>query len=240
MEREHEPGTAKFGNFINYYSFNPASRRVDRLPSDLLKYIAPNCDSPEKSIHILDLGCNAGELTIAIYKKLKNENPEAQIKVLGIDIDEKLIERARNINDAPDDITFEVVNIASNQERVAAISSWLSLHGATQFNLITAFSVTMWIHLHNGDNGLQDVLMYLSEQSFNIIVEPQPWKCYKNAVRRMKRGECDGFEHYDSLEWRSDVDELICAFLQNACKMKLIETFGTTEWDRRICLFSKQ
>ena len=50
-----DPGAARFGNFINYYSFNPPENRLKSIPDNLLTLI--DSDSP---ICILDIGCNAG------------------------------------------------------------------------------------------------------------------------------------------------------------------------------------
>ena len=45
------------------------------------------------------------------------------------------------------------------------------------------FSVTMWIHLHHGDEGLERFLRLVSEVGEFILLEPQPWKCYQTAAR---------------------------------------------------------
>jgi hypothetical protein len=52
------------------------------------------------------------------------------------------------------------------------------------FNLVSAFSVTMWVHLHYGDDGLQQLLKWLSSHCYHMLIEPQPWKCYKTALKR--------------------------------------------------------
>ena len=51
-----EPGAARFGNFINYYSFNSVSKRLNVIPSDLLVQLKLS-DQP---IVCLDIGCNTG------------------------------------------------------------------------------------------------------------------------------------------------------------------------------------
>lgn len=51
-------GAAPFGNFINYYTFNPPEKRIDFLPKDLLQVISG--ESRKKSVTVLDIGCNAG------------------------------------------------------------------------------------------------------------------------------------------------------------------------------------
>ena len=51
------PGAARLGNFINYYQFNPANKRIDHIPSDLLEnYLSRKSGV----VHCLDIGCNSG------------------------------------------------------------------------------------------------------------------------------------------------------------------------------------
>ena len=59
MEQEQQPGTARFGNFINYYSFNPAKKRLDLIPKDILTK-SDFKQNENNSILVLDVGCNAG------------------------------------------------------------------------------------------------------------------------------------------------------------------------------------
>ena len=58
MEKPKEPGSARFGNFINYYSFNPPERRMKLIPKSLLA--DAGLTDRKKKIFILDIGCNAG------------------------------------------------------------------------------------------------------------------------------------------------------------------------------------
>lgn len=51
-----EPGAARFGNFINYYSFNSVCKRLEVISPDLLSQLNL-CDHP---IVCLDVGCNSG------------------------------------------------------------------------------------------------------------------------------------------------------------------------------------
>ena len=65
METPKEPGSARFGNFINYYDFNPPERRIKLIPNDLLKSVSHGNDD---NLIILDIGCNAG-VTIKCLKR---------------------------------------------------------------------------------------------------------------------------------------------------------------------------
>ena len=54
----NDPGAAPYGNFINYYTFNPPENRLSLLPNTLFQ------DLGYRDIHqtmlMLDVGCNSG------------------------------------------------------------------------------------------------------------------------------------------------------------------------------------
>ena len=61
-----DPGAARYGNFINYYEFNPTEERVSRLPLSLLRDLdlgGPSVHDLGPSVLGLDVGCNAGVMT---------------------------------------------------------------------------------------------------------------------------------------------------------------------------------
>jgi len=58
MERDGEPGSARYGNFINYYSFNPPERRVKLIPETFLSGCFGN--NEHDTLLALDVGCNSG------------------------------------------------------------------------------------------------------------------------------------------------------------------------------------
>lgn len=94
----------------------------------------------------------------------------------------------------------------------------------------------MWVHLNEGDAGLRSFLEYVSNIGQFLIVEPQPWKCYRSAVRRTKKLKCQQYEQFATLEWRQTVESDIEHYLKEHCGMKLQERFGQTEWERTVCL----
>lgn len=51
-----DPGAAPFGNFINYYTFNPPENRLSLIPATLLQDLGYDRDTTL----ILDVGCNSG------------------------------------------------------------------------------------------------------------------------------------------------------------------------------------
>lgn len=54
----HEAGAARYGNFRDYYRFNPPDERmkyVSQLPAEYFSKLAGN-----KRVECLDIGCNTG------------------------------------------------------------------------------------------------------------------------------------------------------------------------------------
>ncbi|CAH2104615.1 unnamed protein product [Euphydryas editha] len=220
----NNPGAARFGNFINYYSFHSSKERINNLHPKMF----PPAESEQ--IHCLDIGCNSGELTKELHVYLKNIYPKMEIKVLAIDIDPTLIERAqeqninRNISFVTSDITTET--------GYKFIKDYIQNEKKDKFDIIFCFSVTMWIHINNGDLALQNMLKFIKENSRSVIIEPQPWKCYKNAQRRMKRSG-KYFELYNSLQIRDNVDKVIEDILTNQTHVKVYES-PRSSWNRII------
>uniref|UniRef100_A0AAV1U1X2 RNA methyltransferase n=1 Tax=Peronospora matthiolae TaxID=2874970 RepID=A0AAV1U1X2_9STRA len=57
----------------------------------------------------------------------------------------------------------------------------LDTHAGKDYDFITCFSVTKWIHLFHGDEGVKKVFAKIYElltPGGRLIVEPQPWKSY--------------------------------------------------------------
>lgn len=54
----NDPGAAPYGNFINYYSFNPPENRLSLIPASLLQDLGYR-DEHQPTL-ILDVGCNSG------------------------------------------------------------------------------------------------------------------------------------------------------------------------------------
>merc|ERR1712059_96084 len=67
------------------------------------------------------------------------------------------------------------------------LGTFLRSQGKSRFDLVCVFSVTMWVHLNHGDEGLRSFLSLLCRLGRYLLLEPQPWKCYQTASRRMRR-----------------------------------------------------
>lgn len=57
-EEKEDPGAARYGNFINYYTFNPPENRLSLIPSTLLDDVGFYTDT--EAVLVLDVGCNSG------------------------------------------------------------------------------------------------------------------------------------------------------------------------------------
>lgn len=221
------PGSVKHGNFINYYSFHDVQERIKNLHPQMFPTPINN------ELICLDIGCNTGDLTKAVYKYLKSIHPNCNIYILAVDIDSVLIKRAKESNTCSN-ITFSTSNIMSVEDRLSVLN-FLKIYKRIKFDIVFCFSVTMWIHLNNGDDGLLDFLQYLKNISNTIVIEPQPWKCYRQAQKRVKKSG-NTFELYNCLKIKSGVDIVIENILKTDLYRKIYES-PSSSWDRKVQSF---
>ncbi|NWT09827.1 BN3D2 methyltransferase, partial [Vireo altiloquus] len=241
--RGPEPGAAPYGNFPNYSRFHPPEGRVSLLPQGLLRSLFPAATRPLLG---LDVGCNSGELSVALHQHLlglqdSDSSPEPpgagkELNLLCCDIDPELIRRAQQ-RIHPASISFASLDIMDSTAREAFLSSYLERFGRSSFDIGFCMSVTMWIHLNHGDRGLLDFLALLASLCTFLLVEPQPWRCYRAAARRLRRLGRDDFEHFRSLRIKGDMAESVTRILTQECAMELVCSFGSTPWDRSLLLF---
>lgn len=219
-----DPGAAKFGNFINYYSFHSVGERLQNLHHDMFPILKDT--SP---VLIMDIGCNTGELTIQLYRYLESLYPNTELHILALDIDPILIKRAsREIKN----ILFVSCNIIVDSGK-KIITEYLKKFNKKSFDITFCFSVTMWIHINNGDEKFIEFISFLKSSSNCIIIEPQPWKCYKNAQRRMKRAGAGDFELFNFLKITKNIEEVIEKLLSDKTHRKVYES-QSSSWNRRI------
>lgn len=132
-------------------------------------------------------------------------------------------------------MVFKCIDFMDSTQREELKSDLTNLN-ITKFDAVFCFSVTMWIHLNHGDDGLQTFLTEICNLSDTIIIEPQPWKCYKTAVKRLKLYQKE-FLKFKDLKLRNpaiDIDTIITK--QQFCKRsELYET----NWQRKIFIFNK-
>lgn len=113
-------------------------------------------------------------------------------------------------------------------------SSTSSLPTPPPIDLVCCYSVTMWVHLHHGDEGLQRLLRCLSGITSQLILEPQPWRCYRTARERWRRSGKADPPMMSQLAWRTDVEDRIVEFVTKHCGMRVKAELGTNQWNRRV------
>ncbi|KAI7790822.1 Pre-miRNA 5'apos-monophosphate methyltransferase [Triplophysa rosa] len=240
-----DPGAAPFGNFMNYYTFNPPENRLSLIPTSLLENTGC-CSENSSTVLMLDVGCNSGDLSVALYKHLlqedtpKSDSSKQEVYLLGFDLDQDLILRAQNLNPFPQNIQFIPLDITDESESQTVLDSYLEKFGRTQFHLCTCFAVTMWVHLNHGDAGFLSLLSRLSSLCEYLLLEAQPWKCYRSAARRLRKVGRSDFDHFKTLEIRGDMAAHAREHLEKQCAMELVQSFGNTTWDRSLLLFRRR
>ena len=115
--------------------------------------------------------------------------------------------------------------------------NYLNLLNRKQFDVIFCFSVTMWIHLNHGDAGLEQFFRTAKKWCKYLVLEPQPWKCYRTASRRMRRANQPDFEYLDKI--KHQCDKLMPYIIEQCTNVgfQVTRIFGETGWKRQIILF---
>lgn len=224
------PGAVKHGNFINYYQFHPPENRINLLPDDIWN----TGNVVDNSFVALDIGCNAGDLTASL-KQFLDKATKRNCVILGVDIDNTLIDRANEKNNT-NELTFKCLDVTSIKERDELFKSYLSKYNRSKFDGVFCFSTTMWIHLNHGDLGLTTFLNDISKLGEYLLIEPQPWKCYRSALKRLKSYKTI-FKEYENLKMRTDVEEKIEEILMRTGRRKVWES-ERTKWDRKLLCFN--
>lgn len=167
----------------------------------------------------------------------EKQSDDSKVYLLGFDLDEILIQRAQQTNPLPSSISFITMDIIKDTEQ---LQRYLDQHGCSCFHLCLCLAVTMWIHLNHGDSGLLQLLSRLATFSQHLMLEAQPWKCYRSAARRLRKLGRSDFDHFKTLNIRGDIAEHAREYLENHCGMELIQSFGSTSWDRKLLLFKRR
>lgn len=179
-------------------------------------------------------------MTIALWQFLKdNLSSDIDVNVLGVDLDPVLIQRAResHLNSSVD---FECLDFCCTHDRDNIIENYLKRFDKEKFNVIFCFSITMWIHLNHGDEGLVKFLEDICERTELVVIEPQLWKNYRNASRRLRRsGEMD-FPLINTLKLTGDmvkhIENIVCG---DKCRFEKITITNDNNWGRKVLIFRR-
>ena len=177
-------------------------------------------------------------MTTSLYKSLAGieETRNNEVHMLGLDLDSTLILRAKEKNVYPENITYSTSDVMQ-VDFLEYLTSYLNKFDNTIFDIGFCLSITMWIHLNHGDDGLRTFLRRMSASVHYLVIEPQPWKCYRSAVRRTRKLRQTEFPQYNALKHRGDVIDFIKQYLTQDCCMTFKACCGETDWGRPIWLF---
>ncbi|GMR36387.1 hypothetical protein PMAYCL1PPCAC_06582, partial [Pristionchus mayeri] len=244
-----------YGNFDRYYGHRLTNGQRDPRLSVL------NREWFEKRT-VLDIGCNAGFLTLSIAKEY---GPR---RILGIDIDEHLIGVARkNIRHYCDKNTELAGKFPASFARQFGPISQTSLSFSTKFpdniwfrtenfvlenddlletveeeyDVILALSITKWIHLNWGDDGMRRFFKRCFASLHpggRLILEPQHFSTYRK--RSVMSEELK--TNYRSIEFKPEDFEM---YLLEECGFESVEHLTVTGakakgFDRPIDVYVKK
>lgn len=191
------------GNYNRYYGYrNPEAEDDHRMHSFRKEWFENKA--------VLDIGCNVGHLTLSLAKDF---NPS---KVVGVDIDRALITAARKnirhyISTEKTDVKAYPAscmvnygplcgpavagkspkegfpyNITFIQGNYVFSSDEMVEQQKEEYDVILALSISKWIHLNNGDQGLKRFFKRIFNHlrpGGKLILEPQPWSSYKKKKK---------------------------------------------------------
>ena len=214
----HDNEAGEYGNFYEYYQFNLVSERLNLIMTHKSLF-----DNPEITSY-LDIGSNEGDLTIAIHNFLNKINIT---KTDAIEKDINLYNRSLLKNNEINWYNNDIFDYFKNKKK--------------QYDLISIFSITMWIHLYYNDSGLNIFLDYIIKYCNKyILIEPHLWKSYKSCQKRRKSQKKDKLPLYYQIKIRNNVDQYIINYIINHGGFKLIQILGTTKWGRTLYLLEKK
>lgn len=185
---------------------------------------------------VLDIGCNDGYLTLEIARLL---NPKS---MTGIDIDKKLIEKAKKslrymAKTYPgriQNVTFEHGNYVILGKNVFQNDDF------EKFDTILCLSVTKWIQLNFGDEGIEQTFKRIYSQlrpNGVLVLEAQPFKSYG----RRKKLSQDIFNHYKNIKlFPEDYEKYLLAEIGFAETYSLKQSYDSKGFNRSIQVFVKK
>lgn len=188
-----------YGNYDKYYGYRAVKGEEDDPRVQVLN------PAWIKGRRCLDVGCNEGVVTLQVVTKL------FPYTMKGVDLDPDLIAKAAKHlkatrsrwTDCLQEMTGAVASTPCQERDIGKVSrtiralkkvkfhseEWVHNRGSSQcVDTILCFSVSKWIHLNWGDEGLEKFFRkcYRSlTPGGYLVLEPQPWKSYRGAILKV-------------------------------------------------------
>lgn len=131
--------------------------------------------------------------------------------------------------------------VSSFQSIDELLQDFLSSCSVSSFGAVFLMSVTMWIHLIHGDDGLHKLLHRCAQLTNRwLILEAQPWSCYRSAQRRLVRSGAPGFALFPSLTVRGpQVLTYMNKVLTEECGFRKVYESQPSGWNRIMSFYQK-
>jgi SAM-dependent methyltransferase len=204
---------------------------MEVLGSELWPWLVQKaaCGGVDQPFRVLDVGANNGTLTELIRTALLEQGGAAAVDAWGVDIDAGLIACAQAQFPECRFVTCDFV-----------MGTPANVKGP--FELVCCFGTTMWVHLNNGDEGLRCFLERLADSARTaVILEPQRWRSYHNARKRVRREKLDGAVPRTFFELRIGSNDELERLIDEVMLARFADkrALGTTgNWERTILVFS--
>jgi len=208
--QQHEGYSAVRGSYKRYYGYRPGgSGDSDRRLMAVSRRIGADCFEGKD---VLDIGCNRGSISLAVARHFGAR------RVVGVDVDEQLVEAAssaaKSSASGECEVEFRAEDFLTSPLRRGTSSE------PERFDVIMCLSVTKWVHYALGDAGVQKLFRRVwrrLQPGGLFVLEPQEWRSYKKKqyltpeIRETVRGIemrpeafdeyllSIGFEHEDTI-----------------------------------------
>ena len=197
-ERRNTDKTYRYGNYDRYYGYRVGASMEDHR-------LAAMREEWFRGKRVCDVGCNDGLFSLSLARAFSPRS------MLCVDIDADLVERGRGKLEAlrrhAAREAREAIEKGEEDEEGGSLADAGETLGGVEFrhanavdftfgvekyDAILLLSVTKWIHLNWGDDGLKKVFQKCRDALTPggcLVVEPQPWKSYKSSLRKRVFGQ---------------------------------------------------
>lgn len=232
-----------YGNYHKYYTFHSANSRIQLLTGRSVFQTIWIAQGRPSVFRILDIGCNEGDLSIELLHLVQAElSGDVVCELVGADIDPSLIQLASTKYKDETVAQFHCVDFLDQHALDTFAMALRDRFGSQEaFSLVTIFSTTMWVHINHGTEGLAQFFRHacslLVPHTGTMLLEPQPSKCYKSAVKRCRKLGLPEPKFIHQIDVKT-VEDTVKDTLQSVKRFDKILQLGREDWERALILFS--